>query len=89
MRNQTVLDILRRIRTENRDFRTEATKALLGMTVLTRYNNKTYRIDEVDFNASPNDTFPMKDGRNVSYVEYYRVSFVTIFKILIQRISTY
>lgn len=72
MRDETVLDILRRIRTESREFKNEATKVLLGMTVLTKYNNKTYRIDEISFDVSPKDTFKMKD-QDVSYIDYYRV----------------
>ena len=74
MRDETVHQVLNRIRTESRDFRNEATRALLGMTVLTRYNNKTYRIDEISFDVSPQSTFKMKD-QDVSYIQYYKVSF--------------
>lgn len=77
MRDETVHQVLNRIRTECRDFKNEATKALLGMTVLTRYNNKTYRIDEITFDVSPQHTFKMRD-QDVSYIQYYKVSFVTI-----------
>lgn len=73
MRSETVLDIMRRIKTENRDFKEAAQKALLGMTVLTKYNNKTYRIDEISFDVSPTHTFKMRDA-DVSYIDYYKVS---------------
>lgn len=39
---------------------------------LSRCNNKVYRIDDIDFNARPTDTFQMRDGSHISYVEYYR-----------------
>lgn len=78
MRNETVLQILSRIKTENRDFKNAAETALLGMTVLTRYNNKTYRIDEISFDVTPKSTFKIRDN-DVSYVEYYKVSFSIFF----------
>lgn len=49
-------------------------KALLGAIVLTRYNNKTYRIDDVDFNLNPMSTFKTKD-REITYVEYYKTQY--------------
>lgn len=81
MRNETVHQILNRIRAENRDFKTAAQTALLGMTVLTRYNNKTYRIDEISFDVTPKSTFKIRD-EDVSYIDYYRVSFLYFFFIL-------
>lgn len=39
--------------------------------VLTDYNNNTYRIEDVDFNASPSSTFPKKTGEVISYRDYY------------------
>lgn len=53
------------------EFKTNVVKALLGAVVLTRYNNKTYRIDDIDFEANPMRTFRSKD-RDVTYVEYYK-----------------
>merc|ERR1712018_111268 len=51
VRNQTVSDIIAdTLKHNSRDWRTEANKALIGKTVITRYNNNTYKIDEIDFN---------------------------------------
>lgn len=58
-------------RGNNDDFRKTIQTALIGSVILTRYNNKTYRIDDIDFDANPLKTFHTKD-REVSYVEYYR-----------------
>jgi aubergine-like protein len=32
-------------------------KTLIGVIVLTRYNNKTYRVDDIDWDQSPRSTF--------------------------------
>ena len=40
-----------------------------------RYNNKTYRIAEIDFNASPKSTFEDSQGNAKSYIEYYKTRY--------------
>lgn len=40
--------------------------ALLGATVITHYNRKTYRIDDIDFSMTPISTFE-QNGVNVSF----------------------
>lgn len=68
----TVLETLTNIHhsTDKENFRESVLTALLGNVILTRYNNRTYRIDDIDFEASPRSTFKMND-RDVSYIEYY------------------
>ncbi|XP_014099672.2 protein aubergine [Bactrocera oleae] len=44
---------------------------VIGAIVLTDYNNKTYRVDDVDFESSPMSKFKTKDG-DISYMEYYK-----------------
>jgi len=41
------------------------------MVILTDYNNKTYRIDDVDFQSTPLCKFKTNDGE-ISYVDYYK-----------------
>ena len=48
--------------------------ALTGATVVTRYNQKTYRVERVDFAMSPATTFD-KNGEQVSYSEYYKTRY--------------
>lgn len=38
----------------------------------TRYNNKTYRIDDIDWSVKPTDTFQKRDGTEITYVDYYK-----------------
>ncbi len=40
---------------------------------MTGYNNKTYRIDDVDFTKDASSTFHLrKEDRDISYVNYYK-----------------
>ena len=57
-------------RSRDGDFKQAVAQKLIGATALTRYNNKTYRIDDIDWNASPMSTFECQ-GRDVTYKEYY------------------
>lgn len=47
---------------------------LLGVSVLTRYNNKVYKIDDIDWNENPLHVFSMeKDpSKKISLVQYYQ-----------------
>uniref|UniRef100_A0A1A9VZF3 Piwi domain-containing protein n=1 Tax=Glossina brevipalpis TaxID=37001 RepID=A0A1A9VZF3_9MUSC len=48
-----------------------AKKTLLGAIVITRYNNKTHRIDDICFEKNPRSTFTFKEG-TVSFLDHYR-----------------
>lgn len=38
----------------------------------TRYNNKTYRIDDIDWSVKPTQAFQKRDGSEVTYMDYYK-----------------
>lgn len=42
------------------------------MKCLCRYNNRTYRIDDIDWDNNPKGTFRKSDGSEMSFVEYYK-----------------
>merc|ERR1712098_1027275 len=46
-------------------------KALLGAIVITRYNNTTYRIDEIAWDKHPSDEFEGRNNEKISYMKYY------------------
>lgn len=71
MRQDTVYDTLKNCMVPGGDFKDAFKKAVIGTVVLTGYNNKTYRVDDVDFDASPSSTFETKGGPK-SIVDYYR-----------------
>jgi len=45
-------------------------KEITGSIVLTDYNNKTYRVDDVDFSASPKSVFNW-NGKAISFGSYF------------------
>lgn len=45
---------------------------VLGLVVLTDYNNHTYRISDIDYNVGPDSTFLLKNGDPITYREYYK-----------------
>ncbi|XP_054737592.1 protein aubergine-like [Anastrepha obliqua] len=53
------------------DFHDAFKREVVGTIVLTDYNNKTYRINDVDFQQSPKSKFATKDGE-ISYIDYYK-----------------
>lgn len=71
MRTDTLLDILIKCAQDGGDYQFSFKKEVVGMVVLTDYNNKTYRIDDVDFSQNPLSTFNTKDG-DKSYMDYYQ-----------------
>ncbi|KAM3935292.1 piwi-like protein 4 [Leptodactylus fuscus] len=74
LRNETVLDSMNDLYSKiSKERFTEACeKEFVGLVVLTRYNNKTYRVDDIDWSTKPTDTFPRRDGTKISYVDYYK-----------------
>lgn len=71
MRMETIYDIMLRTRREERDFKKAFMERVLGTTVLTAYNNKTYRVDDVNFDKRASDTFPLKTGPE-TLVHYFK-----------------
>lgn len=47
---------------------------MTGATVVTRYNQKTYKVDRVDFAQSPASTFD-KGGTQTSYQDYFKTRY--------------
>ncbi|XP_044052946.1 piwi-like protein 2 [Siniperca chuatsi] len=72
LRNDSVLDVMNMLYQQSKEnFQDECTKELIGSIVITRYNNRTYRIDAIEWNKSPKDTFTLMDGTKTTFIEYY------------------
>lgn len=72
MRQETLYDILRSCQSNSgQTWQEDFKREVIGSVVLTDYNNRTYRVDDVDFNSSPSSTFDQK-GQQVSYIDYYQ-----------------
>ncbi|EHB06014.1 Piwi-like protein 2 [Heterocephalus glaber] len=76
IRNDSVLDFMHAMYQQSKEnFQDECSKFLVGSIVITRYNNRTYRIDDVDWNKTPKDSFTMSDGKEITFLEYYRKNY--------------
>ncbi|XP_072825056.1 piwi-like protein 4 [Vicugna pacos] len=74
LRNETVLEFMTDLchKTGMSCFTQTCEKQLIGVIVLTRYNNKTYRINDIDWSVKPTHTFQKRDGTEITYVDYYK-----------------
>ncbi|XP_044298186.1 piwi-like protein 4 [Varanus komodoensis] len=74
LRNENVLEFMTDLynRVDPAHFAETCEKELVGLIVLTRYNNKTYRIDDIEWSVKPTDTFQKRDGTQISYEDYYK-----------------
>lgn len=71
MRIETAYDLMRNAEKNDKDdWKDSFKKEIIGATVLTDYNNKTYRIDDVDFSSSPSTKFK-KGEKEITIAEYY------------------
>jgi len=62
----------------NQDSKQEIMATLCGSTVITHYNRKTYRVDDIDFTMNPLSTFE-RNGVEVSNINLILHKFNTIF----------
>lgn len=71
MRTDTVYSLMRDIRRNNpQNFENAFKNRVLGMTVLTSYNNKTYQIHDIDFSKTPSTTFS-RNNKEITIKHYY------------------
>lgn len=52
-------------------FKDDVIKALLGSVVMTRYNNKTYRVDDIMWDMNPGASFELSSGEKITFKDYY------------------
>lgn len=74
MRDETIYDVLRDCRNGGGDYQTRFNDSVLGLIVLTDYNNKTYKVDDIDYGSHPSDTFETRNGP-ITFIEYYRTKY--------------
>uniref|UniRef100_A0A1I8JF89 Piwi-like protein 1 n=2 Tax=Macrostomum lignano TaxID=282301 RepID=A0A1I8JF89_9PLAT len=73
----TVLDVMYDMYNRNPgNFQAAATDALVGQIVLTRHNNKTYRIDAIEWDKRVTETFPRynkstRQSEEISLAQYF------------------
>ncbi|KAG1974044.1 piwi-like protein 1 [Pimephales promelas] len=76
LRSETVLDFMYSLRQQCGDqrFAEACTKELVGLIILTKYNNKTYRIDDIAWDHTPNNTFT-KGDTEISFKNYFKTQY--------------
>ncbi|XP_065103397.1 piwi-like protein 1 [Paramisgurnus dabryanus] len=76
LRSETVLDFMYSLRQQCGDqrFPEACTKELVGLIVLTKYNNKTYRVDDIAWDQNPNNTFKRGDAE-ISFKNYFKTQY--------------
>jgi len=73
LRTQTAYDLIKDIIAQKLpDMQAAVTKALLGAVILTRYNNKCYRVDDIDWSMTPSSKFTDHTGQEKSFMDYYK-----------------
>ncbi|XP_063230017.1 piwi-like protein Siwi [Bacillus rossius redtenbacheri] len=73
MRQDTALGLLQEcLARSNREYKELFMKAITGSIVLTDYNNRTYRIDDVDWQATPATPFEYGQGQQITFMDYYK-----------------
>ncbi|XP_049435036.1 piwi-like protein 1 [Epinephelus fuscoguttatus] len=76
LRSETVLDFMASLRPKVGEHRFPeiCTKELVGLIVLTKYNNKTYRVDDIAWDHTPKNTFTRGD-KDISFRDYYKTQY--------------
>lgn len=67
LRKESALEVWLKCKNDQRQYESIMTNA----TVLTQYNNRTFKVDDIDFTTNPTMTFSMK-GENITYIQYYQ-----------------
>ncbi|KAL8619083.1 hypothetical protein ACOMHN_019355 [Nucella lapillus] len=70
LRKDTVLDYMNNCRMN----RNMLDKELPGKIVMTRYNNKTYRVEDISWEGKVTDTFE-RGTMMISYIQYYQTQY--------------
>uniref|UniRef100_A0A8C0TW56 Piwi like RNA-mediated gene silencing 3 n=1 Tax=Canis lupus familiaris TaxID=9615 RepID=A0A8C0TW56_CANLF len=79
LRMQTAYDLITGLRdpqTKKEDVE-QVSKELIGSIVFTLYNNKTYRVDAINWEDNPRTKFKKSGGAEITFVDYYREQYNT------------
>ncbi|XP_032869778.1 piwi-like protein 2 [Amblyraja radiata] len=76
IRNDSVIDMMQALyQKSSENFQDDCMKELVGSIIMTKYNNCTYRIDDIDWHKAPTSSFRMADGSDITFCEYYRKNY--------------
>ena len=73
IRCDTALDVITSLQHQPGNWKLEAKNALEGKIVMCTYNSNTYKIDDVDFDKNPLETFYFRrENREITFKEYFK-----------------
>ncbi|XP_056389515.1 piwi-like protein 1 [Hyla sarda] len=77
LRSETVLNVMHNLHLKigPHHFFDACSKELIGQIVLTKYNNRTYRIDDINWDFTPESFFKKSDGSDISFIDYYKTQY--------------
>ncbi|KAG7189003.1 hypothetical protein KM043_008597 [Ampulex compressa] len=78
MRTDTVRELMIGLERKG-DFRRAVINEIIGISVLTRYNNRTYRIDDIAWDKNPHFVFKTQNGP-ISLIQYYKTHWNLVIK---------
>lgn len=71
---EVMMNMYNQSRNDN-DFRAQCSAEILGRIVMTKYNDKTYRINDIAWEANPTNRFEQMRGGETSFVDYYQAHY--------------
>lgn len=72
---ENVLETMQNISRNSSNGQSDCLRELVGCVVLTRYNNQTYRVDDINWELNPQSRFTLRRGETLSYQEYYKKNY--------------
>uniref|UniRef100_A0A182KF12 Uncharacterized protein n=1 Tax=Anopheles christyi TaxID=43041 RepID=A0A182KF12_9DIPT len=75
MRTDTCYKTLQNMQKQPGSFRENFARMVVGSQVMCTYNQKMYKITDVDFSSTPSSTFTTREGGNITFLEYYRKAY--------------
>jgi aubergine-like protein len=82
LRLDSVLTVLNGMKNQ-RDFKKQLGDDLVGTIVMTSYNRKTYKVEDIEWTVTPSHTFDCK-GTPVTYADYYQTRYQITLKDMTQ-----
>lgn len=73
IRKESVLSLIQSL--SRRGSRADIERELVGSIIITLYNNKTYRINSIEWNKSPRSNFRTDANGEITFENYYRITY--------------
>ncbi|ODM92896.1 Protein aubergine, partial [Orchesella cincta] len=73
LRLDNCLQVIKNMTNQHNEYDKERIRnALVGTVVMTIYNRKTYKVDDIDWETTPTSSFDKKKGEMIKYLDYFK-----------------